>query len=274
MRAWHLGTALLFGAAAACNAGDDGAAPSAEVAGTGGGSATGGASGTGGKTVAGGASGTGGATPKDGGAGVATGGGGVAAAGGSAATGGAGLDAGDASIADASPRVDSGDAGAVDAARTDAGDAGLADLDYEFYRCNVEPILDRSCSMLACHGKLSQPFHVFARGRLRNDEMVPQVNTCLSPGQPVNLNAEGTGTVMCVGWSAHTTAEWQSNFKSARSLMTIGMAPDESLLLRKPSGAVTHGGPVILKNGGADYAMIRRWLGGEKYAGTCDPKGN
>jgi hypothetical protein len=155
-----------------------------------------------------------------------------------------------------------------------APDAALADLDMAFYQCNVEPIVDRSCSMLACHGQTTRKLHLFARGRLRNDEMVPQVSTCLNPGSMVNLNAEGTGTVMCVGWSPHTSAEWQSNFASVRSFMFQGMNPDDSELLRKPSGAAAHGGPTILKTGGPDYQMLRRWLSGEKYVGTCNPLPN
>src|SRR5262245_2838427 len=89
-----------------------------------------------------------------------------------------------------------------------------ANLDMDFYKCNVEPIVDRSCAMLGCHGDAKNPFRVYviyARGRLRNDELVDNTGTCLKSGK-VNLNAEGTGTVMCEGWLPHTAAEWQKNY--------------------------------------------------------------
>lgn len=43
----------------------------------------------------------------------------------------------------------------------------LPDLDAPYYRCNVQPMVDAKCSMLACHGDVRRPYHTFTRNRMR-----------------------------------------------------------------------------------------------------------
>ncbi len=103
------------------------------------------------------------------------------------------------------------------------GPVALPDLDLDYYKCNVEPILDGSCAMLGCHGvEQGRALEIYARGRLRHKETVVQVSSCPIGPQMLDLAAEATGTVMCVGWSPHTAAEWQENYDSARSFMVGG----------------------------------------------------
>lgn len=154
-------------------------------------------------------------------------------------------------------------------------DAPPADLDVEFFKCNVEPIFDRGCGQMACHGTdVGRPFVVYSRGRWRNDELVDNTGTCLKSGK-VNLQKEGSATVMCEGWLPHTAMEWSKNFASARSFMKKGMDAETSELLTQPKrGGLPHVGVHLFAKGDPDYEIIRRWLSGEKYPGLCDTKGN
>jgi hypothetical protein len=144
----------------------------------------------------------------------------------------------------------------------------------DFYKCNVEPIFDRSCSMLGCHGTEERPFRMYARGRLRNDEMIPGVSSCLRSGD-VNLAEMGTATVMCEGWTPHTATEWQKNFDSANYFMREGMQPEDSELLAQATvGGLPHVGVHPFKAGDENYEMVKRWLSGEQLGSVCDPLPN
>jgi len=48
--------------------------------------------------------------------------------------------------------------------------------------------------------------------------------------------------------------------RHARGRRVFPAQPDQSLLLRKPSGAVPHGGGIRLEPGSVDFATIRRWV--------------
>lgn len=156
------------------------------------------------------------------------------------------------------------------------GPIALPDLDMEYYKCNVEPIFDRSCSMLGCHGaEKGRAFKVYARGRLRNDEVVSQVPSCPIGPQTINLADEGTGTVMCIGWSPHTQAEWEANYNNARSFMVGLDDPEASELLTQPKvGGKAHAGVHLFAKGDADYEAISSWLGGAKLGQACDTGAN
>ena len=153
------------------------------------------------------------------------------------------------------------------------GPVQLPDLDKDFYECKVEPIFDRGCAMLGCHGtETGRPLKLYARGRLRHSEMVDGI--CLDTGKKIDL-ATGTGTVMCYGWLPHTDAEWQSNFDDARSFMVGLTDPNQSDLLMQPKvGGKAHAGVHLFQQSDPDYQTIAAWLGGAKLGSTCDTKGN
>jgi hypothetical protein len=152
------------------------------------------------------------------------------------------------------------------------GPVALPDLDMEYYKCNVEPIFDRGCGMMGCHGtEAGRPYKVYSRGRLRHSEQVPAM--CLDQG-PQDL-AKGNGTVMCYGWAPHTQYEWQSNYDNARVFMVGVTDPKQSELVMQPKiGGKAHAGVHLFKEGDADYNTIVAWLGGAKLGSTCDTKGN
>jgi len=162
--------------------------------------------------------------------------------------------------------------------KPDQGPAALPALDQNYYRCNVQPVFDRGCAMLGCHGtdSTARAFRVYARGRLRNNQTVPQVSTCLNPGQPMNLQQEGTGTVMCLGWSRLTKEEWDKNFDGARAF-ALGLASttDSELLTQPLEGtAFAHAGVKLYDDtNDTGYQTVRAWLGGAT-SGACDAGAN
>lgn len=156
------------------------------------------------------------------------------------------------------------------------GPVPLPELDMEFYKCNVEPIFDRGCAMIGCHGtEVGRAFKVYARGRLRHNETVPQVSSCPIGPQMVNLADEGSGTVMCVGWSPHTEAEWQQNYDNARAFMVGVQNPEDCELLAQPViGGKAHAGVHLFSKSDTDYQTILKWLNGTKLGSACDPGPN
>lgn len=158
-------------------------------------------------------------------------------------------------------------------AKPDEGPIPLPALDMDYYKCKVEPIFDRGCAMMGCHGTApndnTRAYRIFARGRRRNSEQV--VAMCLDSGMQ-NLN-KGDGTVMCYGWRAHTDAEWQANFDSARAFMLGLNDPDQSELLRQPVvGGKAHTGVHLwASKNDPDYQTVRAWLTGAKLGAACVP---
>jgi hypothetical protein len=153
--------------------------------------------------------------------------------------------------------------------KPDEGPVTLPALDLNYYKCRVSPIIQRGCSMQNCHGtETGRPFRTYARGRLRNDEII-DFPGCLNPG-PSNLQDKGTGTVMCEGWWPHTAAEWKKNFDSARSFMLGVAQPEDSLMLREPVvGGLPHVEVKLFRDTDPDYATIRNWLDGATLA-SCN----
>jgi hypothetical protein len=145
-----------------------------------------------------------------------------------------------------------------------------ADLDMNFYKCNVEPIFDRGCAMMGCHGVETGRFlRLYARGRMRNTAEIIDNQSCLQKTAPI-----ASGTIMCTGWHPHTATEWQRNFDSARAFMTKGMQPDQSQLLTQATkGGLPHVGVHLFVKDDASYTMVKRWLSGEKLA-SCNPNPN
>jgi hypothetical protein len=164
----------------------------------------------------------------------------------------------------------------TDAGKPSEGPLDLPSLDLDYFKCKVEPIFDRNCSMMGCHGtEIGRPFKVYSRGRLRHSEMVPGAPTCPDASRLRDLAKEGTGTVMCLGWSKHTQAEWQQNYDNARSFMVGVASPDDSdLLAQVRYGGKAHTGVHFFNKTDADYQTIASWLGGAKLGAVCDPSPN
>jgi hypothetical protein len=154
----------------------------------------------------------------------------------------------------------------------------LPALDMNFYKCNVEPIMNRKCSMLGCHGtEQGRALRLYARGRLRitGEMLTDSLNSCLSQG--MSFPSEScTGSIECrCYFEPHTQTEWQRNFDSARgfALDAAGdpiAAPDDSELIAQPIvGGKAHAGIHLFRRDDADHDKLRRWLSGETLA-TCN----
>jgi hypothetical protein len=153
------------------------------------------------------------------------------------------------------------------------GPANVPALDPNYYRCKVQPVIDATCSMIGCHGvDTGRDFRVYSRGRWRHNEIVPDVPTCGSPGAPKNLQQEGSGTVMCLGWSRLTPTEWQMNADNAR-LFAVGLGNTaDSLLLKEPlaNSGMAHDGIKVFTGTDSRYTTVKAWLDGASLPVTCD----
>jgi hypothetical protein len=133
-----------------------------------------------------------------------------------------------------------------DEARTEA------DLDEPYFRCNVQPILTRSCSMFACHGNGRRFFVIYARNRLR-----------------LGIDGEAERA------SFLTDDEREHNFLAAQALVVPGQ-PDQSPLLMKPLDPIAggwyhvggdepfHGGDPFSTADDPDYQTLRAWAMGAR----------
>jgi len=129
----------------------------------------------------------------------------------------------------------------------------LEPLDESFYRCRVQPIFDRSCAQLACHGAEDRPLRTYSRLKWRIDPL-------------------RRGTHMNDGNAALTADEWCRNYDSARAFATSDAAGSELLTqpLRPAVGGLTHAGYTLFwDTSDDDYQTLREWLEGASL-GSCD----
>jgi MYXO-CTERM domain-containing protein len=158
-----------------------------------------------------------------------------------------------------------------------AASATLPALDLDYYKCRVQPIFQRGCGQMACHGtETERQFRIYSRGRWRNDELVAHRGSCgEAQGFKYNLQDDGSGTVMCAGWYPHTATEFKKNFDSARSFMLDVTDPADSLILREAAkGGLPHAQVKLFSSTDADYQTIKSWLGGAKLGTTCNTGAN
>ena len=140
-----------------------------------------------------------------------------------------------------------------------------AGLDWDYYRCRVQPVVEAQCSMLDCHGVEERAYRVYARNRLRLETVG---NTNVQRNLPM------------------TEEELQANFASAVGFFDAEHVAN-SWLLKKPlderAGGYFHdgrelydGGDVFLSLDDPGYVVLSAWLEGETempscvYAGTED----
>lgn len=161
--------------------------------------------------------------------------------------------------------------------------ANLPALDENYYRCNVEPIMDRLCSQLGCHGREpdlangdpGRGLRIYHRGRLRiTGEIIQGEPGCLN--QPDQNSEDCIGSVECACWTRpHTPTEWQRNYDAARGFaLDAGGAPlmdaTTSELLAQPlkGGGLPHAGIKVWNPSDANYQTIQAWLEGATL-GNC-----
>lgn len=82
--------------------------------------------------------------------------------------------------------------------------------------------------------------------------------------------AEGQGGFKLSVLGSDPEADLAAIIKEGRGRRVVPSAPDESLLLRKASGRVAHGGGVKLQAGAEDYATVRSWINAGAPMGSPD----
>jgi len=151
--------------------------------------------------------------------------------------------------------------------------ATLPPLDLNFYKCGVDPIMNKKCSQQACHGtEEGRALRLYHRGRLRNAAESVIEPGCSSPGKMVSL-LDCVGSIECACFTVGKTAtEWQRNFDSARGMLLDAQgnaAPDphQSEMIQQPIvGGKAHAGVHLFAEDDADHQTIVQWLGGATLA--------
>lgn len=122
-------------------------------------------------------------------------------------------------------------------------------LDIGFYECQVQPIVDRSCAFVACHGDPARPFFVYSMSKTR------------VAGDAL-LGERLTDKELC------------ANFHRARALATVD--PDQSQLITKPltlEGITSqyHEGNYLFAPDGPEVRCLAAWMHGDRAPQTDSP---
>ncbi len=123
-------------------------------------------------------------------------------------------------------------------------------LDRDYFRCDVEPVLEARCAFPACHGSARRPLSLFAVGRMRDGV------TWDRPKAPL------------------TATELAENFRVASGF--------GELLVQKPldvaAGGYFHRGAqlygvrdVFRDQTDAGYQLIANWLADTTASASCAP---
>lgn len=157
--------------------------------------------------------------------------------------------------------------------------ATLPALDFDYYKCNVEPILDRGCSQLGCHGtETERALRIYARGRLRITGEILIEPGCLNPGAQ-KPSESCIGSIECACWTVpHTMTEWRRNFDAARGFgldsagnpIPAGNEDTSELIIQPIVGGKAHAGIHLFKDGDPDHLTLRSWLSGTKLGMACN----
>lgn len=152
-----------------------------------------------------------------------------------------------------------------------AASAMLPALDVNYFECKVEPILDRKCGMLGCHGtETGRPLRVYSRSRLR--EATGTITSATCAGSQTGASCTGADSCPCNG--NLTALEVQRTYDATRgfALDASGNAfadEGQSDMLQQPViGGKSHAGIHLFANGDAEYTTILNWLNGSTLA-TC-----
>lgn len=114
--------------------------------------------------------------------------------------------------------------------------ASVATPNSLHFENDIEPLLSRhGCNSSGCHGK-----------------------------------AEGQGGFKLSVFAFDPPADYSALVKEGRGRRINAAAPDESLLLRKASGGMPHGGGIRIKADTKDYATLRNWVAAGMPVGDPD----
>jgi hypothetical protein len=157
--------------------------------------------------------------------------------------------------------------------------ASLPALDLDYYKCNVEPIFNRGCAHLGCHGtEQGRAFRTYARGRLRVTGETWIEPGCLKAGTPIP-SEQCIGSIECACWTLpHSAKEWQRNYDAARGFaldskgnpIPAGMEDSSELIAQPIVGGKAHANVHLFKGGDPDHVTLKAWLSGAKLGMACN----
>lgn len=144
--------------------------------------------------------------------------------------------------------------------------ATLPSLNVNYFECNVEPIFDKKCGMLGCHGtETGRGLRVYAKARLRHTgEMLTNPAICM--GTVLSDTCIANNSCPCN--ARHTATEWQRNYDAARGFALDAMGnlltnEDQSDLVQQPIvGGKSHAGIHLFQSADPEHATILNWLNG------------
>ena len=130
-------------------------------------------------------------------------------------------------------------------------------LDFNYFACNVQPIVVAHCSMSACHGNGAHPLRLYSPGRLR----------LVADGQPQPATLSERDAPL-------RNAEARANFAAAQALSSVTDPPEASPLLRKPLapflGGGAHAGGIVFRSvDDPRYATLYAWMSGVTQPAGC-----
>jgi hypothetical protein len=82
--------------------------------------------------------------------------------------------------------------------------------------------------------------------------------------------AEGQNGFKLSVFGSDPAADYIALIMESRGRRVVPAAPEQSLLLTKPSGAVAHGGGIRIKKGSAEYETLRAWIAAGMPRGEPD----
>lgn len=130
----------------------------------------------------------------------------------------------------------------------------------------VIPLADGSAEITATFGDKSVKIAVQSRHCQENlpinfgNQVVPIFTklSCNSGGCHGKASGQNGFKLSLLGFEPEV--DYASLVKEARGRRLFPAAPDQSLLLRKATGAVAHGGGKKMEQGSDEYKLVRRWI--------------
>jgi hypothetical protein len=137
-------------------------------------------------------------------------------------------------------------------------------LDYNEFVCEVQPVLVRRCSFLACHGNAEHAFRVYSPGKLRLiDSAVATRNTrdgALTPDEITRNFESAVGTVYAAQPSDRQNPDDRVPLLVKPARASVGGSEHHGVGIFPvyPAQDLAHD---------ADYAALAAWVGGKKATG-------
>ena len=143
-------------------------------------------------------------------------------------------------------------------------------LDYNYFTCEIQPVLARECSFPACHGNWQRPFRVLAPGKMRVAEEYEKSRLSLTK------EAAKAGE-----YAPLTLREQRFNYEQSIGFVARESPEVNSQILTRPlaylAGGNFHGiygehpliGEICTSTSDPRCSALQQWLAGETAPEPC-----